>query len=202
MPKQNLQALAEDSHKSILAPVIPQNVQAAISLMILSGALFGFRFVIFPLSSAESAAKWMTSGSAFLLSVAIVLYGINRRRFWISVLDAAALLLAGLWELRTPGTGPAWAGAVIGGSVGVGCLPGSCLFCWVGAAFGPPKHARRLDESSDRRRSGAATTQFLIEGRPVRGWAAVSASAGVRRSAVPESSFLRRSGRAPGCSRG
>jgi len=122
MSKRNRQKLNKNTHKSIEAPEFPQTERVGLALMFLAGVLIAYRFVVFPLSPTESTAQWIAFSAALVLSVAFLVYGRNRRHFWISLFIAAACLAAGVWELRPAGGVPRWAGLVVGGSNGVGLV--------------------------------------------------------------------------------
>jgi hypothetical protein len=122
MGKRNRQKLNKNTHKSIEAPVLPQTERVGLALMFLAGVLIAYRFLVFPLSPTESTAQWIAFSAALVLSVAFLVYGRNRRHFWISLLIAAASLAAGVWELRPAEGVPRWAGLVVGGSNGVGLV--------------------------------------------------------------------------------
>lgn len=125
MAKRNRQTLNKNTHISIQAPALPQTERVGLALMFLAGVLIAYRFLVFPLSPSESTAQWIAFSAAVVLSVAFLVYGRNRRHFWISVLIAVASLAAGLWELRPAEGVPRWAGLVVGGTNGVG------LVAWV-----------------------------------------------------------------------
>ena len=150
MSKRNRHAPDNSANKSIQAPALPQTERVALALMFLAGALLGFRFLIYPLSPTESAARWIAGGSALVLSVAFLLYGINRRHFWISMLIAAACLTAGVWELRPAGAEPRWTGLFVGGSNAVGLLAW-IVFVLPGRSRVSPAHRRSSSGSNARR---------------------------------------------------
>ena len=122
MAKQNSRVGPVKIHNSIQLPQVPKNQEAAIALLILSGTLLVLRFVVFPISTAEPLAKWMTGGSALVLAAAVLLYGISRRFFRLSIFNAAVCTAGALWAMRPTSAGPSWGALIVGGIVAAGLL--------------------------------------------------------------------------------